>query len=141
LTGQADNAEIIEAYAQAGIPACVKARDDQIEFACQLADLALCRAGSSSVSELALFRLPAIFIPLPAVSDDHQTANARAAVAVGGGELLPQAEATPQRLQAILEPWLGQPESWRQWAAAGYAALAIPNAAARVADLIDQTLA
>ncbi len=140
LTGQADNAEIIQAYAQAGIPACVKLRDDQIEFACRLADLAICRAGASTVSELALFRLPAIFIPLPAVSDDHQTANARAAVAVGGGVLLPQGEASPERLQSILEPWLQHPERWREKAGDGYASLAVPAAASKVAELVAQTL-
>lgn len=140
LTGQENNAEFVEAYAKAEIPACVKPRDDQIEFACQLADLAICRAGASSVSELALFRLPAIFIPLPAVSDDHQTANASAAVTVGGGILLPQSEATPERLHTILESWLEDPEVWRKKAAAGYAALAIPDAAARVADLVEKTL-
>jgi UDP-N-acetylglucosamine--N-acetylmuramyl-(pentapeptide) pyrophosphoryl-undecaprenol N-acetylglucosamine transferase len=139
LTGQENNVEFVDAYAMAGIPACVKQRDEQIQFACQLADLAICRAGASSVSELALFRLPAIFIPLPGVSDDHQTANARAAIAAGGGVLLPQAEAVPKRLGAILEPWLNDPESWRQ-KAGGLATLAIPAAAAKVADLVEAQL-
>jgi UDP-N-acetylglucosamine--N-acetylmuramyl-(pentapeptide) pyrophosphoryl-undecaprenol N-acetylglucosamine transferase len=48
-----------------------------MEAAYAWADLVICRAGASTVTEVAAAGLPAIFIPLPSAIDDHQTANAR----------------------------------------------------------------
>lgn len=139
LTGQEDNAGIVDAYRQAGLPACVKPRDQRIDRAYQLADLALCRSGASTVSELALFRKPAIYIPLPSAMDDHQTGNAQAAVANGGGLLLSQPEATPARLAAVLEEWLADPEGWTRQAN-GLGAFACSDAAVRIADMVEDGL-
>lgn len=62
------------------------------------ADLVLCRAGASTVSELTALGIPAILVPSPYVTNDHQTKNARALEEAGGVELLPEADSTGQEL-------------------------------------------
>jgi UDP-N-acetylglucosamine--N-acetylmuramyl-(pentapeptide) pyrophosphoryl-undecaprenol N-acetylglucosamine transferase len=66
------------------------------------ADVVLCRAGASTVTELAAVGAAAVFVPFPAAVDDHQTTNARFLVDQGAGWLMPQNEMTPERLAAFL---------------------------------------
>ena len=66
------------------------------------ADLVLCRAGASTVTELAAVGAAAVLVPLPAAVDDHQTRNARFLVDQGAAWLLPQPELTPQALADLL---------------------------------------
>ena len=133
LTGTDENAPIEAAYRAAGIPACVRRSDPDIQNDYLAADLVICRAGASSICELALFGKPAILIPLPTAAENHQTANARVIAAGHGAMHLPQAECTPTRLAEHLKVWLaGDPE----FAAMGAAirGFAVPDAAARMAD-------
>ena len=95
------------------------------------ADLAVARAGGS-VFELAQYGLPAILIPYPHASADHQTANARWMAEAGAATILADAELTPQRLRAEVDGLLGDPERLAQMAAASRR-LARPDAAAVVA--------
>lgn len=62
------------------------------------ADLVLCRAGASTVSELTALGIPAILVPSPYVTNDHQTKNARALEEAGGVELLPEKDSSGQEL-------------------------------------------
>lgn len=62
------------------------------------ADLVICRAGAMTVSEIALSRKNAIFIPSPNVTENHQYKNAEALSKAGAAVLLPEDELTPQRL-------------------------------------------
>lgn len=62
------------------------------------ADLVICRAGASTVAELAAARKPAILVPLPWAADDHQRKNAESLVSQGAAVLVPQVELTPERL-------------------------------------------
>jgi UDP-N-acetylglucosamine--N-acetylmuramyl-(pentapeptide) pyrophosphoryl-undecaprenol N-acetylglucosamine transferase len=66
------------------------------------ADLVLCRAGASTVTELAAVGAAALFVPFPSAVDDHQTFNARYLVDQGAGWLMPQTELTPERLAAFI---------------------------------------
>lgn len=59
-----------------------------IEEALAVADLAVCRAGASTISELAILGLPAILIPYPYAADNHQEKNARALVAKNAAEIV-----------------------------------------------------
>ena len=69
-------------------------------------DLALCRAGATSMAELAATGTPAVFIPFPFAAHDHQTGNARAMQNAGGGILLPQKEAEHMSQEGTLAPML-----------------------------------
>lgn len=101
------------------------------------ADLAVCRAGGSSVAELAAVGLPAVLVPLPIAAGDHQTANARALVEAGAAVLVPDHELTPERLAAVVEPLLADPARLAAMGAAGRG-LAHPEAADRLAALVEQ---
>ena len=101
------------------------------------ADLVLCRAGALTVSELAIMACPAILVPLPGAIDDHQTANARALTDRGGAVLLVQSEMTVESLAALLQSCADDPGRLATMSAAA-AAVAVPDAAARVCDCCEE---
>jgi len=67
------------------------------------ADLVICRAGASTVTEIAAVGVASILVPLPWAVDDHQTANARYLSDRGAAVLMPQAEFTPPKLAQLLQ--------------------------------------
>jgi UDP-N-acetylglucosamine--N-acetylmuramyl-(pentapeptide) pyrophosphoryl-undecaprenol N-acetylglucosamine transferase len=85
-------------YAAAGVQAELTPFIDDTASAFAQADLVICRAGASTVTELAAVGAAALFVPFPFAVDDHQTTNAQFLVAHGGGWLVPQAELTAQNL-------------------------------------------
>ena len=85
-------------YAAAGVQAELTPFIDDTASAFAQADLVICRAGASTVTELAAVGVAAFFVPFPFAVDDHQTTNAQFLVAHGGGWLVPQAELTAQNL-------------------------------------------
>ena len=87
-----------QAYEQAGVQADLTAFIDDTASAFAQADLVICRAGASTVTELAAIGAAAAFVPFPHAVDDHQSHNARYLVDAGAGWLLPQRELTPQAL-------------------------------------------
>ncbi|WP_404379374.1 undecaprenyldiphospho-muramoylpentapeptide beta-N-acetylglucosaminyltransferase [Caenispirillum salinarum] len=103
------------------------------------AHLVIARAGASTVAEAMVVGRPAILVPLPHAIDDHQTANAQALDAAGGGWLIPQDRFTVELLAARLTDLFEMPATLR--AAAGAArAVGVPDAAARLADLVEATM-
>ena len=66
------------------------------------ADLIVCRAGASTVTEIAAVGAAALFVPFPSAVDDHQTSNARFLVDAGAAWLVPQPEFTPEALARTL---------------------------------------
>lgn len=99
------------------------------------ADLVLARAGAGTVAELALLGRPAILIPLPHAGGDEQTRNAAILADAGAAVLLPQAEATPDRLRDELLALLRDPTRRGEMVAKARA-LARPDAAARLTDAL-----
>lgn len=97
LTGTHDEERIRKAYQAAGIHAVIRPFLTEMELAIGAADLAVARAGASSIAELAAMRLPAILIPYPFASDNHQLANARALERTSAAWTLSQSDATPER--------------------------------------------
>lgn len=110
--------------------------EDRMDVVYAAADLAVCRAGASTVAELAAVGLPAVLIPLPGAPNDHQTANARVMVHAGGARLVPDAEATAARLATEIDA-LTDPATL---VAMGRGALNIAHrhAAEEVAALVDR---
>ncbi len=92
------------------------------------ADLMLCRAGASTIAELAALGKPAILVPSPNVTGDHQTKNAQAAAKDGGAIHLPEAECTPKKLYAIVTELLAD-EPRRRAMGRSLSALVPPDAA------------
>jgi UDP-N-acetylglucosamine--N-acetylmuramyl-(pentapeptide) pyrophosphoryl-undecaprenol N-acetylglucosamine transferase len=90
-------------YAAAGVDAELTPFIDDTARAYAEADLVICRAGASTVTELAAVGAAALFVPFPAAVDDHQTVNARFLVQAGAGWLLPQRELTAQGLAEMLQ--------------------------------------
>jgi undecaprenyldiphospho-muramoylpentapeptide beta-N-acetylglucosaminyltransferase len=67
------------------------------------ADIVVCRAGATSVAELAVVGLPAILVPLPGAPGDHQTANARWLADAGAAVRLADGDCTAVRLAAEID--------------------------------------
>ena len=85
-------------YAAAGVQADLSPFIDDTASAFAQADLVICRAGASTVTELSAVGAAAMFVPFPFAVDDHQTSNAQFLVAHGGGWLVPQSELSAQSL-------------------------------------------
>src|SRR5262245_19029472 len=90
------------AYATAGVEASTPAFIDDMAAAYSAADLAVCRAGATTVAELAAAGVAIILVPYPHAVDDHQTGNARFLADSGAAVLLPQGELTPERLAGLI---------------------------------------
>ncbi|MCG2840475.1 UDP-N-acetylglucosamine--N-acetylmuramyl-(pentapeptide) pyrophosphoryl-undecaprenol N-acetylglucosamine transferase [Sandaracinobacter sp. RS1-74] len=132
-----DLSAVDAAYREAGIDAeCVTYLEDFPRRLAQ-AHLVVGRAGASTMAELMAMGRPAILIPFAAATDDHQTANAAGFVSAGAGFTLVEAEATPAKLTGLLKGFMEAPEALQQ-AAAAAKGLGIPDAAARLADLVEK---
>ncbi|HXZ55063.1 MAG TPA: undecaprenyldiphospho-muramoylpentapeptide beta-N-acetylglucosaminyltransferase [Burkholderiales bacterium] len=90
------------AYAAAGVQADARAFIDDMATAYAGADFAVCRAGATTIAELAAAGVPAVLVPFPHAVDDHQTTNARFLADAGAAALVPQSELTPERLAQLI---------------------------------------
>ena len=89
-------------YAAVGVEAELLPFIDDMAEAYAAADLIVCRAGATTVTEIAAIGAAALFVPFPHAVDDHQTSNARFLVDQGAAWLVPQHELTPERLAEML---------------------------------------
>jgi UDP-N-acetylglucosamine--N-acetylmuramyl-(pentapeptide) pyrophosphoryl-undecaprenol N-acetylglucosamine transferase len=97
--GKIDFSRVRAAYGAAGAdPAQVREFIDDMGAEYAACDLAVCRSGASTVFEIAAAGVPAIFVPFPQATHDHQTMNARAMSDVGAAVLLPQRDLSGARL-------------------------------------------
>ena len=96
-------------YSAAGVQAELTPFIEDTARAFAEADLIVCRAGASTVTEIAAVGAAALFVPFPFAVDDHQTSNAKFLVEPGGGWLILQNELTPQWLAGMLRT-TGRPE-------------------------------
>jgi undecaprenyldiphospho-muramoylpentapeptide beta-N-acetylglucosaminyltransferase len=110
--------------------------EDRMATLLAAADLVLCRAGGTTVAELAVIGVPSVLVPLPIATRDHQTANAGPLVAAGAAVLVPYPELTVDRLRREVEPLLADPDRLRAMAGAA-AGLGRGDAAEAVADLVE----
>ena len=90
-------------YLAVGVQAELTPFIDDMASAFADADLIICRAGASTVTEIAAVGAAALFVPFPAAVDDHQTSNARFLVDAGGGWLTQQRDLTPEKLADMLQ--------------------------------------
>jgi UDP-N-acetylglucosamine--N-acetylmuramyl-(pentapeptide) pyrophosphoryl-undecaprenol N-acetylglucosamine transferase len=110
LAGRADGAEV-ERRVQGSPRVRVLEYLDPVQFAYSLADVAVARAGASSVFELALFGVPAIFVPYPYAADAHQEGNAAPLVRAGAALSIRDSELDGESLAATLASLIDAPET------------------------------
>ncbi len=132
-TGQLDYEAVKQAYADRQLTVRVEAFIDDMAAAYAWADFVICRAGATTVAELAAVGLGSILIPFPQAVDDHQTRNAKFLVEAGAGILLPQAELSSDKLVHHLEKFIQQPQQRLHYAQAAYQ-LAKRDAAQTIVD-------
>jgi UDP-N-acetylglucosamine--N-acetylmuramyl-(pentapeptide) pyrophosphoryl-undecaprenol N-acetylglucosamine transferase len=126
------------AYRGAGIDASVEPFIADMAAAYAEADLVVCRAGALTLAEVCAVGVASVLVPFPQAVDDHQTKNAQFLVERGAARLLPQGEHLAAQLADALES-LGSRDALRPMADAARA-LARPDAAARVADFVMETI-
>ena len=132
---RAEDIEQVRAeYRRLEIPADLSTFIDDMPSAMAWAHLVIARAGASTVSELCAAGRPAILVPLPISTDDHQAANTREVVAAGGARMMRQSGFKPAELARQIEAMALQPGAL---ANAARRALSVgrPNASRALADL------
>src|SRR5205814_10190077 len=119
----------------AGIAAEVETFFNDVPARLARAHLVICRSGASTVAELAATGRPALLVPYPHATDDHQAANGRAFADAGAGWTLPQSSLTPTLLTERLAELLGDGSRLTQ-AAAQARQFGRDDAAERLAALV-----
>ncbi|SFF84919.1 UDP-N-acetylglucosamine-N-acetylmuramylpentapeptide N-acetylglucosamine transferase [Novosphingobium sp. CF614] len=137
---QQSRAEDIEAvrarYAGHGIPAELATYFENMAERLAGAHLFIGRAGASTIAELTAVGRPAILVPLPIATDDHQAANTREIVAAGGARAIRQENFTATALAKQIQAMAQHPETLAN-AAHGAWNCGYPNAASDLADLVE----
>ena len=98
---------------------------------CAAADLVICRAGASTIAELAAIAKPSILVPSPNVTADHQTKNAKVLAHAGGAVLLPENRCSGQALYEEASAILGD-RSRRDQMVRALTQQSIPDAAEQI---------
>ena len=131
--GQGREQETLAAYHGAPRVEVVPFIDDMASLL-EMSDLVVCRAGATTIAELTTVGVPALLVPFPFATDNHQEHNARAMERAGGAEVIIQSEFDPDRLTAQLMSLHSDPESLGRMAAASRS-MGRPDAAAAVLDV------
>lgn len=138
-TGERDYNDVKGAYHERGIAADVRAFIDDMPAAFARADLIVSRAGATAVSEIAAAGKASLLIPFPAAADQHQLENARVMGRAGAARFVKEKGLTPERLVREICELVDQPILLAQMERCARA-LARPDAAERIADLIEGLL-
>ena len=129
--------EVRKQYAQLGIPAELMTYIEDMPAKLAEAHLVIARSGASTVSELTAAGRPAILIPYPEATDDHQTANARDIVDAGGARMIHQPLFTPDVLARQIEVMANDPQALIN-AASRALSVGKPHAARDLANLVER---
>ena len=140
LTGFHHSEGVAAAYRGAGARARVTPFMEDMARALGAADVAVGRAGASSIVEFAAMGLPSILVPYPFATDNHQLFNARAVAGIGGALLLEQHSASADGLVANVKRLLTD-HMLRQRMRAALASWHRPGAAEEIASVILESLA
>ena len=136
---RAEDIEDVRArYAALGIPADLATYIQDMPDKLAWTHLVIARAGASTIAELTAAGRPAILIPLPSATDDHQTANAREMAKAGGARMISQGSFTPLELAKQMQKLGLEPDALAN-AASRARFVGRPNAASDLADLVERT--
>ena len=139
LAGKSKLESTRNAYSGAVFKKLLLESSEQMEYFLGAADIIFCRAGGSSLAELALFGKAAAMIPYPFASEDHQRANAQCFADVDGGIILDSKELSTSRSREIIREFLEQPDLWKK-RGENARKLAAPRAADDFLDRIEADL-
>lgn len=131
--------ETQKAYAELGVDVDLAPYFTDVAKLFDQAHLVISRSGASTIAELFVSGKPAILIPYPFASDDHQSANARYYVTKGGGVMIQQRHLTPELLAAAIQEWLLPPERWQK-IVTQIRQNSIPDADQQLTDLIESVI-
>jgi UDP-N-acetylglucosamine--N-acetylmuramyl-(pentapeptide) pyrophosphoryl-undecaprenol N-acetylglucosamine transferase len=134
-TGERDVDLVRDAYRNVGLEARVEAFLFQMDREMTGADFVVARAGATTLSELAAAGRPAILVPLPTATDDHQRRNAEVIGRAGGAEVIDERGLTGERLAERMVALATDPAR-RQQMSEAIQKFARPDAAARIADRV-----
>ena len=123
-------------YAEHEIPAELATYLPDLPEQLAWAHLVIARAGASTLAELTVAGRPAILVPLPSATDDHQTANAREMTKAGGARTIAQGDFTPVELAKQMQK-LGLDPAALENAAGRARNCGRPEAASDLADLVE----
>ena len=132
-TGEHDVAMVREAFRRAGLQARVEPFFYEMDREMSRADLLVCRAGATTLAELTAAGRPAILIPLPTATDDHQRKNAEVLRGAGAVDVIDQRDLTGDALAARILALAADPAR-RSAMAAAARRMARPDAGARIAE-------
>ena len=138
-TGEADRDWVRRAYRSAGLDASVEAFFETMHEQMRTADMVVCRAGATTLAEVAAAGLPAVIAPLPTAANDHQRRNAAAFAAAGAAEVVEEAD-LERRLACRLLALAGD-RGRRAAMSAAAARLAMPDAADKILQRAEQLMA
>ena len=136
-TGERDLDLVRAAYQRAALPARVEAFIFEIDGEMKAADLVVCRAGATTLAELTAAGRPAILVPLPTATDDHQRKNAEVLARAGAAIVVEERDLSGERLAAAISGLVADGEARGRMAAAART-MARPDAAERIADRVEQ---
>ena len=119
----------------------VEVREYIYDMPCLMAaaDLVLCRAGASTISELCYMGKPVIMVPSPNVTNNHQEKNARVLENAGGAKILLEGEFNAASLLEDIKLLLADEEKLNTMSAA-MTSLAVPEATDRICEIILEQL-
>ncbi len=140
LTGPKDGEKVAQAWAGSGITALVRPFFGEMHLALGAATAAVSRAGASSLAELAATRLPAILVPYPTATDNHQYYNALAFAKAGAAHLLEQGKAAPEILARKIAEVM-EDEAAREKMRTALSGWHAPHAAEQIAESIMRAIA
>ena len=132
-TGQSDLAAVREGYGRAGVRARAESFLDGVAGEMTGADLVICRAGATTLAELAAVGRPAVLVPLPSAADDHQRKNAQMFVNAGAAVMIEEKDVNAATLAGVVADLLKDSDRRARMGAA-MKMLARPEAAARIVD-------
>jgi UDP-N-acetylglucosamine--N-acetylmuramyl-(pentapeptide) pyrophosphoryl-undecaprenol N-acetylglucosamine transferase len=126
-------------YDEAGLQTDLATFFDDVPARLSETHIIVSRAGASTVSEAAVAGRPALLVPYPHATDDHQTSNAKAFVEPGGGWLAPQPSFTKDFVAGLIMDLMAHPEKLVAAAAAAHT-VGRADSAPRLADLVESLI-
>ena len=136
-TGERDLDLVRGAYQRAGLAARVEAFIYEIDREMKAAQVVIARSGATTLAELAAAGRPAILVPLPTSTDDHQRKNAEVVADAGAAIVVDERVLSGESLAGAIAVVVAEPDR-RQRMAAAARKLARPDAAQRIADRVEQ---